>query len=137
VHTHTHTHTHTYTHARARTHTHTHTHTCARTTQNSPCLRREVITGSYNNQFRIFDRASKRDTLYEASHKAVDFPEHNLVPIRLLPGSAPPGRRDTPQLGDTYVDEIDYNQKALLPLWHPHEPILAIAAVNNLFVFAQ
>jgi serine/threonine-protein phosphatase 2A regulatory subunit B len=35
------------------------------------------------------------------------------------------------------VDNIDFNKKILHASWHPREDTIAIAATNNLFLFAK
>lgn len=35
------------------------------------------------------------------------------------------------------VDNIDFNKKILHASWHPQEDTIAIAATNNLFLFAK
>jgi hypothetical protein len=33
-------------------------------------------------------------------------------------------------------DYIDYNRKAMYMSWHPQEPLLAVAGLNNLYIYS-
>uniref|UniRef100_A0A8C3AS26 Serine/threonine-protein phosphatase 2A 55 kDa regulatory subunit B n=1 Tax=Cyclopterus lumpus TaxID=8103 RepID=A0A8C3AS26_CYCLU len=83
-----------------------------------------IMTGSYNNFFRMFDRNTKRDVTLEASRE-------NSKPRAILKcvwvGSAVRMRFS--------VDSLDFSKKILHTTWHPHENIIAVAATNNLYIF--
>ena len=87
----------------------------------------QIITGSYNNFFKIFDRNTKRDITLEAS-KEVAKPRTVLKPRKVCTGSK--RRKD-----EISVDCLDYNKKILHTAWHPQENIIAVAATNNLYLF--
>jgi serine/threonine-protein phosphatase 2A regulatory subunit B len=38
---------------------------------------------------------------------------------------------------DVHVDRINWNLKIMHAAWHPTKPIVALAAVNNLYLFRQ
>ncbi|XP_021962368.1 protein phosphatase PP2A 55 kDa regulatory subunit isoform X2 [Folsomia candida] len=80
-----------------------------------------VMTGSYNNFFRIFDRTLKKDYTLEAS-RDVAKPKMVLKP------------RKKDEIG---VDCLDFSKKILHTAWHPRENIIAVAATNNLFLFEE
>ncbi|XP_049777692.1 protein phosphatase PP2A 55 kDa regulatory subunit isoform X1 [Schistocerca cancellata] len=86
-----------------------------------------IMTGSYNNFFRIFDRTTKRDLTLEAS-RDIDKPRTVLKPRKVCTG----GKRKKDEIT---VDCLDFNKKILHTAWHPSENIIAVAATNNLFLF--
>ncbi|KAG8505827.1 Serine/threonine-protein phosphatase 2A 55 kDa regulatory subunit B gamma isoform, partial [Galemys pyrenaicus] len=86
-----------------------------------------IMTGAYNNFFRMFDRNTKRDVTLEASRES-SKPRAVLKPRRVCVGGK--RRRD-----DISVDSLDFAKKILHTAWHPAENIIAIAAANNLYIF--
>ncbi|KAL3863638.1 hypothetical protein ACJMK2_005387 [Sinanodonta woodiana] len=88
---------------------------------------RHIMTGSYNNFFRMFDRESKRDSTLEASRENMK-PRTVLKPRKVCTG----GKRKKEEIS---VDCLDFNKKILHTAWHPKENILAVAATNNLYIF--
>jgi len=88
---------------------------------------RHVMTGSYNNFFRMFDRDTKRDVTLEASRENVK-PRTVLKPRKVCTG----GKRKKDEIS---VDCLDFNKKILHTAWHPTENIIAVAATNNLYLF--
>ncbi|WAR22247.1 2ABA-like protein [Mya arenaria] len=90
---------------------------------------RHIMTGSYNNFFRMFDRESKRDVTLEASRENVK-PKTVLKPRKVCSG----GKRKKEEIS---VDCLDFNRKILHAAWHPLDNILAVAATNNLYLFSS
>lgn len=90
---------------------------------------RHIMTGSYNNFFRMFDRDTKRDVTLEASRENVK-PKTVLKPRKVCSG----GKRKKEEIS---VDCLDFNRKILHSAWHPQENILAVAATNNLYLFSS
>lgn len=90
---------------------------------------KHIMTGSYNNFFRMFDRDAKRDTTLEAC-KEITKPRTVLKPRKVCTG----GKRKKDEIS---VDCLDFNKKILHTAWHPLENIVAIAATNNLYVFSS
>ncbi|KAG2466094.1 2ABG phosphatase, partial [Polypterus senegalus] len=86
-----------------------------------------IMTGAYNNFFRMFDRNTKRDVTLEASRES-SKPRAVLKPRRVCTG----GKR---RKDDISVDSLDFTKKILHTAWHPAENIIAIAATNNLYIF--
>lgn len=86
-----------------------------------------IMTGSYNNFFRMFDRTTKREVTLEAS-KDIAKPKTILKPRKVCSG----GKRKKDEIS---VDCLDFNKKILHTAWHPTENIIAVAATNNLFLF--
>ncbi|RXG70484.1 Serine/threonine-protein phosphatase 2A 55 kDa regulatory subunit B delta isoform [Armadillidium vulgare] len=86
-----------------------------------------IMTGSYNNFFRMFDRTNKRDITLEASRETAK-PRTLLKPRKVCTA----GKRKKDEIS---VDCLDFNKKILHTAWHPHENIIAVAATNNLYIF--
>lgn len=89
---------------------------------------RQLLTGSYNNFFRIIDRDCQQDLTLEATRESVK-PKQVLKPRKVFSG---PGKRKKDEIS---VDSFDYNKKILHATWHPKDDIIAIAATNNLYLF--
>lgn len=88
---------------------------------------RYVMTGSYNNFLRIFDRENNKDVTLEASRENIK-PRTVLKSKKVCIG----GRKKKDEIS---VDSLDFQRKILHTAWHPHQNVLAIAATNNLYLF--
>ncbi|XP_016101317.1 serine/threonine-protein phosphatase 2A 55 kDa regulatory subunit B alpha isoform-like [Sinocyclocheilus grahami] len=88
-----------------------------------------VMTGSYNNFFRMLDRSQRRDVTLEASRESCK-PRQVLKPRRVCAG----GKRKKDEIS---VDSLDFNKKILHTAWHPQENIIAVATTNNLYIFQE
>ncbi|XP_076812708.1 serine/threonine-protein phosphatase 2A 55 kDa regulatory subunit B beta isoform-like isoform X2 [Clavelina lepadiformis] len=86
-----------------------------------------IMTGSYNNFFRVFDCNSKKDVTLEASREN-SRPRALLKPKKVSQG----GKRKKDEVS---VDSLDFNKKILHTAWHPQDRIVAVAATNNLYIF--
>lgn len=86
-----------------------------------------VMTGSYNNFFRMFDRGQRRDITLEASREN-SKPMQVLKPRKVSAG----GKRKKDEIS---VDSLDFNKKILHTAWHPQDNIIAVATTNNLYIF--
>uniref|UniRef100_G3VJF7 Serine/threonine-protein phosphatase 2A 55 kDa regulatory subunit B n=3 Tax=Sarcophilus harrisii TaxID=9305 RepID=G3VJF7_SARHA len=86
-----------------------------------------LMTGSYNNFFRMFDRSMRRDVTLEASRES-SKPRAILKPRKVCTG----GKRKKDEIS---VDSLDFNKKILHTAWHPLDNIIAVAATNNLYIF--
>lgn len=86
-----------------------------------------VMTGSYNNFFRMFDRGHRRDVTLEASREN-SKPMQVLKPRKVCAG----GKRKKDEIS---VDSLDFNKKILHTAWHPQDNIIAVATTNNLYIF--
>jgi len=87
----------------------------------------QIMTGSYNNFFRIFDCNSKKDVTLEASKENIK-PRALLKPKKVFSGAK--RKKD-----EVPVDSLDFHRKVLHSAWHPKENIIAVAATNNLYIF--
>src|SRR5579871_2128312 len=91
---------------------------------------RNVLTGSYNNYFHIYDQEGLTDTALQADKIA--FTKHQRdrsAKNRML------SRGKNNKKEEINVDAIDFNKKILHASWHPNENSIAVAATNNLFIF--
>jgi len=86
-----------------------------------------IMTGSYNNFFRIFDVESKKDVTLEASREN-SRPKGLLKPKKIS--------NSTKKKKDEFnAENLDFNRKILHTAWHPKDHIIAVAATNNLYIF--
>ena len=90
---------------------------------------RKLITGTYNNFFRIFDRSGQNDYCYEASRDMTTLGQ--ILRHKKVTQTAK-RKRD-----EVSVEHLDFNRKILHAAWHPRDNILAIAATNNLYLFHE
>lgn len=92
-----------------------------------------VMTGSYNNFFRMFNRDQRRDATLEASREH-SLPLQLLKPRRVCAGGGGGGcsKRKKDEIS---VDSLDFNKKILHTAWHPNDNIIAVATINNLYIF--
>eukprot|EP00117_Sycon_ciliatum_P006522 scpid64504/ scgid1840/ Serine/threonine-protein phosphatase 2A 55 kDa regulatory subunit B alpha isoform; PP2A subunit B isoform B55-alpha; PP2A subunit B isoform BRA; PP2A subunit B isoform PR55-alpha; PP2A subunit B isoform R2-alpha; PP2A subunit B isoform alpha len=88
-----------------------------------------IMTGSYNNFFRVFNVNTGFNECLEASREAI----HATEPLqhRAVSNNAS-SKRNRSELS---VESIDFNRKVLHSAWHPREKVVAVAATNNLFIF--
>lgn len=90
----------------------------------------QIMTGSYNNFFRMFDRgASKWESTFEASRENVR-PGQLLKPRKVCVTN----KRKKDEIS---VDCLDFNKKILHSAWHPKDNVLAVAATNNLYLYHE
>eukprot|EP00161_Ancyromonas_sigmoides_P001009 TRINITY_DN1084_c0_g1_i1.p1 TRINITY_DN1084_c0_g1~~TRINITY_DN1084_c0_g1_i1.p1 ORF type:complete len:447 (+),score=153.41 TRINITY_DN1084_c0_g1_i1:968-2308(+) len=86
-----------------------------------------MLTGGYHNLFYVFDKQGKNDQCLEASKN---------VSGKKKPGKKSFGRSSKKApLGPADVDSIDLEKKILHLTWHPQENVIAIGALNNLYIF--
>jgi len=95
-----------------------------------------VMTGSYHNMFHVYDRWGRTDTSIEASKN----PPKKKPPtglqragskLGITRGPGKPAKKD-----EINVDTIDFGKKVLHTAWHPQQNLVAVAALNNLFVYS-
>eukprot|EP00040_Diaphanoeca_grandis_P009977 m.51103 g.51103 ORF g.51103 m.51103 type:complete len:443 (-) comp21397_c0_seq1:37-1365(-) len=91
---------------------------------------KQILAGSYNNLFRVYDRVSQEDVCLEASRDNISGPTHTLNPVQIISGTTQRQKRE-----QIHVEDIDYNLKILHAAWHPSRNILALAATNNLYLY--
>lgn len=88
-----------------------------------------ILTGSYNNFFRIFNRERKSGICLEATRENVR-PKQPLKQKKITTT----GKRKKDELS---VECLDFNRKILHIAWHPTDNIIALAATNNLYLFQE
>lgn len=91
---------------------------------------KHIMTGSYNNGFHIFDREGDDHTFLEAS-KNLRRPSKNTLKRNKATGSA---KQKKPE-ETTNPDNIDFNKKIMHATFNPSDNCVALAAINNLFIF--
>lgn len=107
---------------------------------------KNVMTGSYNNNFMIYPSDPDKDTevvlqadksAFKAKKVGIPTPMNSTSPTgstnkkggsRAGSPAAGPGQR---MKKETDADQIDFNKKILHMSWHPFEDSIAIAATNN------
>jgi len=94
---------------------------------------KQIVTGSYHNLFRVFDRPSNAEMTLEASRDNIQGPTHRLNPVQVNQGSA----RGQQVQDQVFVDDIDYQMRIMHSAWHPGRDILALAATNNLYIYRR
>lgn len=83
-----------------------------------------LLTGSYHHTFNIYDRNSKNEVQLEATKVASKVKK----PVKMKPA-----KKKTKEELDP--DNIDFSKKMLHVAWHPWENLVAVGALNNLFLF--
>mmetsp|Transcript_51447 Transcript_51447/g.129076 ORF Transcript_51447/g.129076 Transcript_51447/m.129076 type:complete len:438 (+) Transcript_51447:246-1559(+) len=86
---------------------------------------KHLVTGSYNNNFYVYDWQRKSSVMIEASKGSV-------TKTRPRKGSTPKGRK---RKDDINPDHIDFAKKCLHVAWHPKEDVVAVGASNNLYLY--
>lgn len=105
---------------------------------------KNVMTGSYNNNFMIYPSEEGKDTevVLQADKSAFKAKKVGIpTPMNTAAGSGTgkdgkKGSRANSPAGqrirkETDADQIDFNKKILHMSWHPQEDSIAIAATNN------
>lgn len=85
------------------------------------------MTGSYSNNFSIYNRETNDEIPLQADKSAFKAKRLGSAKNKLTLGRN--GKRDD-------ADPVDFNKKILHASWHPRDSIIAVAATNNLFIFA-
>lgn len=88
-----------------------------------------IMTGSYNNFFKVFNRKTKREVMFEA---AKDCTTMNSILKQRKVNSGGKKKKD-----EIHVDSLDFTSKILHTAFHPNENIIAVAATNNLYLFRE
>ena len=86
------------------------------------------MSGSYNNNFTIYNRETNGQIPLHADKNAFKEKRLGATKNKLTLG------RNSGKSNDT--DAMDFNKKILHASWHPKDNVIAVAATNNLFIFA-
>jgi serine/threonine-protein phosphatase 2A regulatory subunit B len=111
---------------------------------------KNVMTGSYNNNFMIYPSDPDKDTevvlqadksAFKAKKVGIPTPMNSATSPTAGAGKKGGSRAGSPAAGavgqgqrmrkETDADQIDFNKKILHMSWHPFEDSIAIAATNN------
>lgn len=105
---------------------------------------KNVMTGSYNNNFMIYPSEESKDTEVVLQADKSAFKAKKVgIPTPMNSATSPGGkdkkgsRANSPagqgarMRKETDADQIDFNKKILHMSWHPFEDSIAIAATNN------
>jgi len=106
---------------------------------------KNVMTGSYNNNFMIYPSEEGKDTEVVLQADKSAFKAKKIgVPTPINTATSPVGkdgkknsRANSPagqnarMRKETDADQLDFNKKILHMSWHPFEDSIAIAATNN------
>lgn len=103
---------------------------------------KNVMTGSYNNNFMIYPSEEGKDTEVVLQADKSAFKAKKVgIPTPMNSAGAKDGKKgsraSSPVGGaqrmrkETDADQIDFNKKILHMSWHPQEDSIAIAATNN------
>jgi serine/threonine-protein phosphatase 2A regulatory subunit B len=116
---------------------------------------KNVMTGSYNNNFMIYPTDAEKDTEVVLQADKSAFKAKKVgIPTPMNSATSPTGsnkkngsRAGSPAAGavgpgqrmrkETDADQIDFNKKILHMSWHPFEDSIAIAATNNVSIFRR
>jgi serine/threonine-protein phosphatase 2A regulatory subunit B len=115
---------------------------------------KNVMTGSYNNNFMIYPSDPEKDTEVVLQADKSAFKAKKVgIPTPMNSSTSPTGnkkggsRAGSPAAGavgqgqrmrkETDADQIDFNKKILHMSWHPFEDSIAIAATNNVSTATQ
>jgi len=93
------------------------------------CDDAEILTGSYNNFFRIFGREQRSGLCLEATRENMR-PKQPLKSKKITTS----GKRKKDEIS---VECLDFSRKILHIAWHPKDNIVALAATNNLYLFQE
>ncbi|GAA5972070.1 hypothetical protein JCM8115_000813 [Rhodotorula mucilaginosa] len=102
---------------------------------------KNVLSGSYNNYFHIYDTDATQDIVLQADKSAFKAKKiggknsKGAAGAGGAGGAGGKGGKNGKPIVDT--ENIDYNKKILHASWHPREDTIAIAATNNLFLFSK
>lgn len=88
---------------------------------------RSFATGSYSNTFNVHNRAPKSDMTIELSN-STDAGDMS-GPRRALPQAKSPSRRRNQH------EALDFSKKVLHVHWHPTKNMIAVAGMNNLYLY--
>eukprot|EP00163_Fabomonas_tropica_P007427 TRINITY_DN1713_c2_g1_i4.p1 TRINITY_DN1713_c2_g1~~TRINITY_DN1713_c2_g1_i4.p1 ORF type:complete len:450 (-),score=113.87 TRINITY_DN1713_c2_g1_i4:365-1714(-) len=86
-----------------------------------------VLTGGYHNYFHVFDRSGRNDAAIEAS---------KVMPKKKTKTKTfGRSKKSAGGMMDVSLDQVNFDKKVLHLAWHPTQNILAVAAMNNLYIY--
>jgi serine/threonine-protein phosphatase 2A regulatory subunit B len=116
-----------------------------------------IMTGSYSNCFKIYDTVLGSETTIELAKGKPKQPAMRPIVggfglpgggdgevVMAEAGAALDSGRVTPpprpllhydDLPPIEVEDVDFGKKVLHFSWHPHDDIIAVAGLNNLYIY--
>lgn len=108
---------------------------------------KNVMTGSYNNNFMIYPSETGKDTevvlqadksAFKAKKVGIPTPMNGAKDGKKGSSRAnSPAGQGARMRKETDADAIDFNKKILHMSWHPFEDSIAIAATNNVSILTR
>ncbi|KAJ3184573.1 protein phosphatase 2A regulatory subunit cdc55 [Geranomyces variabilis] len=96
---------------------------------------KNVLTGSYNNYFHVYDLETGSDIPLQADKSA--FKAKKAASTKHKPNVTAFGKKNNRAEDVGIAETADFTKKILHASWHPQENTIALAATNNLFLFQQ
>lgn len=94
---------------------------------------KSVMTGSYNNNFMIYQNAISQECTEQEVEKEITL-QADKSAFKVKKGSNK--RKNVSMLNKISAESIDFKKSILHLSWHPMENSVAIAATNNLYIFS-
>lgn len=100
-----------------------------------------LATGSYNSQLRIYDVAGNTECVQPMAKGAVQRQACRNMGVRCAPARLADYAHSHRDAANAVIPEydsishLDFSHKLLSLAWHPRKHTLAIAALNNLFIW--
>jgi len=88
---------------------------------------RSFATGSYSNMFNVHNRAPKNDVTIELAKNA-DVVDASAAKRSVAQTKSPSRKRNQ-------QDALDFSKKVLHVHWHPTQNMIAVAGMNNLYLY--
>lgn len=85
-------------------------------------------TGSYSNTFNVHNRVPKNDITVELSKNATEI-------VDPATQKRTPGQTKSPSRRRNQHDALDFTKKVLHVHWHPTQNMIAVAGMNNLYLY--
>ncbi len=92
------------------------------------------VTGSYNNYFHIYDRYGQTDICIEAS-KLVGKSGGGKLDLNHQADKTSNAKEKGGPPVDINPEDIDFSKKVLHLAWHPEHSAVAIAGLNNMYIY--
>jgi serine/threonine-protein phosphatase 2A regulatory subunit B len=96
---------------------------------------RSLMTGSYNNCFKLYNTVDNTEVTIELSKARPKPPVVRHIDGVPSGDAAMAGGPDFSSVPPVVVGEIDFTKKVLHYSWHATEDIVAVAGLNNLYIY--
>jgi serine/threonine-protein phosphatase 2A regulatory subunit B len=95
---------------------------------------RSFITGSYNSCFKLYDTVDNTEATIELSKARPKPPTVRRIEGSRIDGGSS-GGPELPSAPPVSVAEIDFTKKVLHYSFHATDDIVAVAGLNNLYIY--